>query len=50
MVDVVWKGVKFWIIGYAGQFLRNKFVDLSTPSMRRVDDGEKSKRKKEIKW
>ena len=39
MADGVWKGV----IGCSRQLLPNKCFDPSTPSMRKVDDGEKKK-------
>ena len=43
MADGVWKGVfpqAFW---HSCQLSLNKFLDLSTPSMRKVDDGEGKK-------
>ena len=40
-------------LGWGGRFVSNtslnKFFDPSTPSMRKVDDGEEKKRKKEKK-
>ena len=47
MADGVWKGVYPQIFGRSKQLSPNKFFDPSTPSMRKVDDGEKKKRKKE---
>ena len=38
MADGVWKGV---------QLSQNRFFDTSTPSMRKVDDGEKTKLEEE---
>ena len=49
MADGVWKGVQPQVIGHFKQLLLNKFFDPSTPSTRKVDDGEKRKRKKEKK-
>ena len=46
MADGVWKGVYPKVLGRSRQLSLNKFFDPSTPSMRKVDDGEK-KRKKE---
>ena len=46
MADGVWKGVQSQVTGRSRQLLLNKFFDPSTPSMRKVDDGEKKKRKK----
>ena len=41
-----------WDVGYTQLSLKNKFFDLSTPSMRKVDDGgkkiEEKKREKKI--
>ena len=34
-----------WVFGRSRQLSLNKFFDRSTPSMRKVDDGEKKKRK-----
>ena len=34
-------------MGHSKQLLLNKFFDPSTPSMRKVDDGEKRKKRKE---
>ena len=46
MADGVWKGVYPLIFGHSKQLSLNKFFDPSTPSMRKVDNGEKRKRKK----
>merc|ERR1712030_305998 len=46
MADGVWKGVQPQVIGHFKQLLLNKFFDPSTPSMRKVDDGEKEKKKR----
>ena len=42
MADGVWKGVQSYVIWRSDQLLLNKFFDLSTPSMRKVNDGEKN--------
>ena len=42
MADGVWKGV----IGHYEPLLLHKFFDPSTPSMRKIDDGEKKRKKK----
>ena len=42
MADRVWK-----VFGRSKQLLLNKFFDLSTLSMRKVDEGEKKKKRKE---
>ena len=40
--DRVWKGVHLKVLGRSCQLLLNTFFDVSTPSMRKVDDkGEK---------
>ena len=44
MADGVW--VCPHVFGHSKQLLLNKFFDLSTPSMRKVDDGEKKKKRK----
>ena len=41
MADGVWKGAYPQVLGHSKQLLLNKFFDPSTPSMRKVDDGEK---------
>ena len=38
----VWKDVQPQVIGHFKQLSLNKFFDPSTPSMRKVDDGEKN--------
>ena len=45
MADGVWKGVQPEVIGHFKQLLLNKFFDPSTPSTRKVDNGEKRKEK-----
>ena len=45
MADGVWKGVYPQVLGRSRQLSLNKFLDPSTPSMRKVDDGEKKERK-----
>ena len=47
MADGVWKGVYPQVLGRSRQLSLNKFFDPSTPSMRKVDDGEKKEKKKE---
>ena len=49
MADGVWKGVYPSIFGRSCQLLPNKFFDPSTPSMRKVDDGEKREKEKKEK-
>ena len=49
MADGVWKGIYPKVFGRSKQLLLNKFFDPSTPSMRKVDDGEKKKEKKKKK-
>ena len=49
MADGVWEGVYPLVLGCSRQLSLNKFLDPSTPSMRKVDDGEKKKEKKEKK-
>ena len=44
MADGVWKGVYLLVFGSSHQFLLNRFFDPSTPTMRKVDDGEKKKK------
>ena len=41
----VWKGVYSLVLGRSGQLSQNKFFDLIAPSMRKVDDGKRKKRK-----
>ena len=43
MADGVWKGVYPLVLGRSRQVSINKFFDPSAPSMRKVDNGEKSK-------
>jgi len=45
MADGVWKGVHPSALGHSKQLSLNRFFDLRTPSMRKVDDGEKRKKK-----
>ena len=47
MADGVWKGVQPLVIGHFEPLLLNKFFDQSTPSMRKVDDGERKNKRKE---
>ena len=49
MADGVWKGVYPQVFGPSKQLSLNKFFDPSTPSMRKVDDGEEKKEKKKRK-
>ena len=49
MANGIWKGIYSYNFGRSEQFLLNKFFDSSTPSMRKVDDGEEKKRKKKEK-
>ena len=49
MADGVWKGVYPYVFGHYHQLSLNKFFDSSTPSMRKVDDGEKKKEKEKRK-
>merc|ERR1711954_186458 len=44
MADGVWKGVYPWVLGRSRQLSLNKFFDPSTPSMRKVDDGEEKQK------
>ena len=46
IADRVWKWVKPLVIGPPDQLLLHQFFDPSTPSMRKVDDGEKKENKK----
>ena len=45
MADGVWKGVYPQVLGRSRQLSLNKFFDPSAPSMRKVDDGEKKKKR-----
>ena len=49
MADGVWKGIYPWVLGRSRQLSLNKFFDTSTPSMRKVDDGEEKKKKRKTK-
>ena len=49
MADRVWKCVYPQVFGHFKQLSLNKFFDPSTPSMRKVDDGEKKRKKKKRK-
>ena len=49
MADGVWKGVNPQVFGHSKQLSLNKFFDPSTPSMRKVDDGEEKKKRKKKK-
>ena len=46
MANGVWKGVFSLFFGCTHQLSLNKFFDPSTPSLRKVDDREKKKKKK----
>ena len=48
MADGVWKGVYPSFFGHSKQLSLNKFFDPSTPSMRKVDNGEEKRKKKKI--
>ena len=48
MADGVWKGVQPQVIGHFEPFFLNKSFDQSTPSMRKVDDGEEKKEKRMV--
>ena len=43
MANGVWKGVYLQVFGHSKQLSQNKFFDPSTPSMIKVDNGEKKK-------
>ena len=45
IADGVWKVVYLEVFGHSKQLLLNKYFDPSTPSMRKVDDGEKKREK-----
>ena len=47
MADGVWKSVYCIVIGRSRQLLLDKFLDPSTPFMRKIDDGEKRKKVRE---
>ena len=49
MADGVWKVVYPWVFGRSRQLSLNKFFDPSTPSMRKVDNGEKKRKKRKKK-
>ena len=49
MADGVWKGVYPQVLGRSRQLSLNKFFDPSTPSMRKVDDGEEKNEKRKKK-
>ena len=49
MADGAWKGVYPQVFGHSKQLSLNKFFDQSTPSMRKVDDGEEKKKEKKRK-
>ena len=42
------KGLYPKVFGHFKQLSLNKFFDLTTPSMRKVDDGEKKKKEKNV--
>ena len=48
MADGVWKGVYPIVFGRSHQLLLNKLFDTSTPSMKKVDDGEKKKENNDV--
>ena len=47
MADGVWKGVQSYVIGHSRQLSLNRFFYSRTPSMRKVDNGEKIKKDKD---
>ena len=47
MADGVWKGVQSQVIGSSRQLLLNKFLDPSTPAMRKGRDGGEKRGGKE---
>ena len=49
MADGVWNGVYLWVFWHSKQLSLNKFFDLSTPSMIKVDDREKKRKEKECR-
>ena len=49
MAEGVWKGVYPQVLGRSRQLSLNMFLDPSTPSMRKIDDGEKREKKKKEK-
>ena len=46
MADVVQKGVQPTVIDHFEPLLLNKFFDPSTPSIRKVNNGEKKRKKR----
>ena len=51
MAYMVWKAVYPQVLWRSCQLSLKKFLDPSTPSMRKVDDGEKEKKKeKNTNW
>ena len=49
MADRVWKGVYPLVLGSSRQLSLYKFLDPSTPSVRKVDEGEKEEKKRKEK-
>ena len=49
MADGVWKVFYPKVFGHSRQLSLNKIFDPSTPSMRKVDDGEEKRKKKKEK-
>ena len=47
MAAGVWKGVYPQVFGRSSQLSLKKFLDPSTPSMRKLDNGGKKRKKKE---
>ena len=41
MAGGIWKGVYPYVFGHSEQLLLNKFFDPRSPSMRKVDNGQK---------
>ena len=50
MADRVWKAIYPYVFGCSKQLWQNKFFDPSTPSMRKVNNGEKKKGGEKKKW
>ena len=50
MAAGVWKGVYNKVFGRSRQLSLNKFLDPSTPSLRKVDNGEKKEKEKRMSF